>query len=85
MQNKDNKEAEMKKTLLVVGLSLFGACTFAKEVATGVGIGFGSSKNKITEKDFAEAIDGLGPQGQMVKTNNRVRKQFLNHLITNLL
>ena len=66
----------MKKTLLVLGLSLFGACTFAKEVATGVGIGFGSSKNKITEKDFAQAIDGLGPQGQMVKKITELESNF---------
>ena len=71
----------MKKTIFVLGLSLIGACSFAKELATGKGIGYGMSKGKITEKDFTEAVDSLGEQGQMIKTNNRVRVQFLNHMI----
>ena len=71
----------MKKIVFVLGLSLIGACSFAKELATGKGLGYGSSKGKITEKDFSEAVDSLGEQGQMIKTNNRVRIQFLNHMI----
>ena len=58
--------------LLFVSLSTAG---FAKDLAT-----FGGG-SKITEKEYKEAIERLGPQAQMIKTNPQMKQRFLDHLI----
>ncbi|NRA64666.1 MAG: peptidylprolyl isomerase [Pseudobacteriovorax sp.] len=70
----------MKKTIALTTILMAGFSGFAqaKEVAS-----FG--KVKITEAEFKKAIEGLGPQAEMVKTNPRIQTQFLNHLIDNTL
>ena len=70
----------MKSKILISGLLLAGLSTsvYAKNVAS-----FGSEK--ITTEEFKKAIEGLGPQSEMVKTNPRIQTQFLNHMIDNTL
>ena len=46
----------MKKMVFVLGLSLFGACSFAKELATGKGLGYGSTKVKLQKKILAKQL-----------------------------
>ncbi len=63
-------------TNALLSLALVSASTLAaaKDVATINGKG-------ITEDDYKKAVDQLGPQGEMVKTNPQVRTQFLDHII----
>ena len=70
----------MKKSILMSGILVASIATgaAAKEVAS-----FG--KEKITTEEFKKAIQGLGPQSEMVKTNPRIQTQFLNHMIDNAL
>lgn len=70
----------MKKAIVFTSLILGGLASplAAAEVAS-----FGNKK--ITEEDYKKAIEGLGPQAEMVKKNPRIRTQFLNHLIDSTL
>ncbi len=70
----------MKKAIVLTSL-IFGGMgnpLFAVDVAS-------FSNEKITEEEYKKAIEGLGPQAEMVKNNPRIRSQFLNHLIDNTL
>ncbi|MBC7531932.1 MAG: peptidylprolyl isomerase [Oligoflexus sp.] len=65
------KLAHVFMSVAIAGLSTLAV---AKDVATVNGKG-------ITEEDFKKAVDQLGPQAEMVKTNPQVRQQFLDHMI----
>ncbi|MES2746023.1 MAG: peptidylprolyl isomerase [Bdellovibrionota bacterium] len=58
-------------SVALVSMSGFAA---AKDVASINGKG-------ITEEDYKKAVEQLGPQAEMVKTNPQVRTQFLDHII----
>ena len=61
---------------LVLGCSLLlSAPALAAEVATVNG-------KKITDKEFMEEIEQLGPQGEMLKSQPEARVGFLNQMIT---
>lgn len=68
----------MKTTALLLGLSLPSAMILAADVATFKG-------GKISVKDYKAAVEALGPQAEMVKTNPNIRSQYLNHLVDNML
>lgn len=67
----------MKKfvnAFMSVALVSVGTLAQAKDVASVNGKG-------ITEEEYKKAVDQLGPQAEMVKTNPQVRTQFLDHII----
>ena len=61
---------------IVFGLLLAGTALSAqaKDLATVSG-------KTLTEKEFVEAADALGPRGRMMLKTPAMRKQFLDHLI----
>lgn len=61
---------------ILIGLTvlMMAQIGFAKELAS-----FGSTK--ITEKEFKDAVERLGPQAQMIKSNPQMKQRFLDHLI----
>lgn len=65
---------KLTNALLSVALVSLSSLAVAKDVATINGKG-------ITEDDYKKAVDQLGPQAEMVKTNPQVRTQFLDHII----
>lgn len=66
----------MKFSNALLSVVLVSASTFAaaKDVATVNGKG-------ISEEEYKKAVEQLGPQAEMVKTNPQVRTQFLDHII----
>ncbi len=67
----------MSKLLNVfMSVTLVGLSTLAhaKDIATVNG-------KAISEEDYKKAVEQLGPQAEMVKTNPQVRQQFLDHMI----
>ena len=66
------------KPVLYLGLVLLACTASGNELAT-----FG--KQKITVENFKQALDRLGPQAQMVKSNPEMRERFIDHLINNKL
>lgn len=67
----------MKKftnAFLSVALVSLSTLAAAKDVASINGKG-------ISEDDYKKAVEQLGPQAEMVKTNPQVRTQFLDHII----
>ncbi|MBC7661279.1 MAG: peptidylprolyl isomerase [Chitinophagaceae bacterium] len=66
----------MKKlnSLMLVAVTGLSTLAAAKDVATVNG-------KAITEEEYKKAVDQLGPQAEMVKTNPQVRPQFLDHII----
>ena len=43
------------------------------------------SGGKITVDEYKAAVEALGPQAEMVKTNPKIRSQYLNHIVDNTL
>lgn len=62
---------------LAVGL-LAGSSLMAKDLASYKG-------GKLTVDEYKSAVEALGPQAEMVKTNENLRAQYLHHLIDSLL
>jgi len=60
----------------VVGasLALYASSLMAQQIATYKG-------GDLTVDEFKSAIEALGPQGQMLKSNEQLQKQYLQHLI----
>lgn len=70
----------MKRSLQTLAFAMLSVTTLAsaKDLATINGKG-------LTEEQYKEALSQLGPQGDMVKSNPEVRKQFLEHIIESTL
>ena len=65
------------KTLLLSGTALLLCSSMAfaaKDVATFKG-------GKVTADDYKRAVDALGPQSEMLKSNAGLRTQYLDHII----
>jgi peptidyl-prolyl cis-trans isomerase C len=71
----------MKRVLLLTGLS-FAATTLPVSAADDVASFKGG---KLTVDEYKSAVEALGPQAEMVKTNPKLKSQYLNHLIDNML
>jgi len=59
-------------------LALAGSPLLANQIATFKG-------GKLTVDEYKTAVEALGPQAEMVKSNENLRTQYLNHLIDSLL
>ena len=68
----------MRLFLVCISALLLSGSAFSKDLAT-----FG--KNKITDKDFKDAVERLGPQASMIKSNPQMKQRFLDHLINRTL
>ncbi len=70
----------MKLTAVTFALLFSFGSSFAaaKEVAKVDG-------KSISEDDYKKAVDQLGPQADMVKSNPAIRQQFLDHIIESTL
>ncbi len=63
-----------KNVLVSLALVGFSTAAVAKDIATINGKG-------LTEDEYKKAVEQLGPQAEMVKSNPQVRTQFLDHII----
>ena len=66
------------KLTAIASLAMSSSIALGAEVATFSG-------GKITVDEYKAAVEALGPQAQMVKSNPKVRSQYLNHLVDNML
>ncbi len=66
------------KLMTVVAVAGFSLSAHAKDLATVDGKPF-------TDAMYKEALNNLGPNAEMVKTNPQIRVQFLDHLINSQL